>query len=211
MVIADARANATADTVRIRTLTAPGQSRPAGRAADQNGHSHHRGSRPLHPVTVWRGRLSVALDALDTESSLNAGDPSPVMQRLAPVETTNVQLPTGDRLQIPTGAETLRLAGYLIMCRNSSRDFEEFADLVDAMNTHTAAVVLADMDRYYCGQPSEQQWVATELVRRLADPRPSDEDAEASGTDAGSDRDSDWDRVRRRCLSVAVAMLEESR
>ncbi len=205
----DARANATADTVRIRTLTAPGQSRAAGRAADQNGHSHHRGSRPLHPVTVWRGRLSVALDALDTESLLNAGDPSPQMQRLAPVETTNVQLPTGDRLQIPTGAETLRLAGYLIMCRNSSRDFEEFADLVDAMNTHTAAVVLADIDRYYCGQPSEQQWVATELVRRLADPRPSDEDPE--GDDAGPDRDSDWDRVRRRCLSVAVAMLEESR
>ena len=91
------------------------------------------------------------------------------------METTNVQLPTGDRLQIPTGAETLRLKSYLIMCRNSTRDYAEFADLVDSMETQTAAVVLAGMDRYYCGQHSRKQWVATQLVRRLADPQPSDE------------------------------------
>ncbi len=158
-------------------------------------------------MTVWRGRLAVALDALDTESFLNADGPSPVLQRLAPVETTNVQLPTGDRLQIPTGAETLRLAGYLIMCRNAGRDFAEFADLVDAIDLHTAALVLADIDRYYCGQPSEQRWVATELVRRLADPRPTDEHAELSDPNG----EADWEKVRRRCLSVAVAMLERSR
>jgi len=76
------------------------------------------------------------------------------------------------------------------------------------MDTQTAAVVLAGMDRYYCGQRSRQQWVATQLVRRLADPHPSDEhDAYASGPDA----DEEWARVRRRCLSVAVAMLEEAR
>ena len=83
---------------------------------------------------MWRGRLSVALDALDTERCSTPAT-LPAMQRLTPVETTNVQLPTGDRLQIPTGAETLRLEGYLIMCRNSSRDYAEFADLVDAMDT----------------------------------------------------------------------------
>ncbi len=88
---------------------------------------------------MWRGRLSVALDALETEADY---DRAPV-ERLSPVETTNVQLPTGDRLQIPTGAETLRLKSYLIMCRNRSRDYAEFADLVDSMETQTAAVVLA--------------------------------------------------------------------
>lgn len=68
-------------------------------------------------------------------------------------------LPTGDRLQIPTGAETLRLKSYLIMCRNSTRDFTEFADLIDSMETQTAAEVLARMDRYYSGQRSRRQWV----------------------------------------------------
>ena len=170
-----------------------------------NGSNRTRKLRqPIHPVTVWRGRLSVALDALSTAAEV---DP-PVVRRLSPMETTNVQLPTGDRLQIPTGAETLRLKSYLIMCRNSARDYAEFAELAESMDTQTAAVVLAGMDRYYCGQRSRRQWVATQLVRRLADPHPSDEhDASTSGPDA----DEDWARVRQRCLSVAVAMLEEAR
>jgi heme transporter len=186
---------------------------PARRAAPprvngthRNGHNGARKHCPLpvHPVTIWRGRLSVALDALETEADYARAP----MERLSPVETTNVQLPTGDRLQIPTGAETLRMKSYLIMCRNRIRDYAEFADLVDSMETQTAAVVLAAMDRYYCGQQSRKQWVATQLVRRLADPQPADEhDTRMSGPEA----EADWAKVRERCLSVAVAMLEEAR
>lgn len=161
--------------------------------------------RPIHPVTLWRGRLSVALDALESKGTKNG------FRRSSPVETTNVQLPTGDRLLIPTGAETLRFKGYLIMSRNSRRDYADFADMVDAMDPETAAVVLAGMDRYYCCQPlgssSRSQWMATQLVRRLADPDPSDLDDDWPEPDARAD----WEGVRQRCLSVAVAMLEEAR
>lgn len=160
--------------------------------------------RPVHPVTLWRGRLSVALDAL--ESARRADQPR--FERRSPVETTHVQLPTGDRLQIPTGAETLRLKGYLIMSRNSSRDYAEFAELVDAMEPETAAVVLAGMDKYYCCQSSKRQWIATQLVRRLADPHPSDVEDDQWPEPEGK---ADWEEVRQRCLSVAVAMLEEAR
>ena len=73
------------------------------------------------------------------------------------------------------------------------------------METHTAAEVLTGMDRYYCGEAPRAHWVATQLVRRLADPRPSDEPEESEETDT------DWTTVRQRCLSVAVAMLEETR
>ncbi|WP_204804652.1 MMPL family transporter [Mycobacterium riyadhense] len=162
--------------------------------------------RPVHPVTVWRGRLSVALDALETTATART-----TYERRSPVETTNVQLPTGDRLRIPTGAETLRLKGYLIMCRNSRRDFAEFADMVDTMEPETAAVVLGGMDRYYCcqplGQSARRQWMATQLVRRLADPHPSDLDDDEIEPNARAN----WEEVRQRCLSVAVAMLEEAR
>jgi heme transporter len=154
---------------------------------------------PKHPVTVWRGRLDVALDALAVADE----DPDLPVRRTAPMETTNVLLPTGDRLQIPTGAETLRLKGYLVMARNDGRDFAEFADLVASMDTHTAADVLSGMDRYYCGPPARPHWVATQLVRRLADPRPT------PGTEDGDD--DQRAKVRQRCLAVAVAMLEEAR
>jgi heme transporter len=163
------------------------------------------GDRPVHPVTLWRGRLSVAIDALETD--VEDCEP-PRFERRSPVETTNVQLPTGDRLLVPTGAEALRLKGYLIMCRNSSRDYADFADMVDSVEPETAAVVLAGMDSYYCCQTSRREWMATQLVRRLADPHPSDfSDDQWSEPDARAD----WEDVKQRCLSVAVAMLEEAR
>lgn len=182
-------------------LAFSGCTRPTARLSTQRTSKSKPG---LHPVTMWRGRLSVAVDALQIEAE---SERAPV-ERRGPVETTNVQLPTGDRLQIPTGAETLRLKGYLIMCRNTIRDYEEFAQLVELMDSQTAALVLAGMDRYYCGQDPRNRWVATQLVRRLADPQPSDEhDVRMSGPDAAED----WEKVRQRCLSVAVAMLEEAK
>ncbi len=163
-------------------------------------------TKPVHPVTMWRGRLAVALDALDIAAATQR-TPSPSdMERSSPVETTNVQLPTGDRLLIPTGAETLRLKGYLIMTRNSARDYADFAGMAVSMDTQNAAAVLAGMDRYYCGKRPRSQWVATQLIRRLADPRPEDNPAEAL-----TSADTDWSMVRKLCLSVAVAMLEETR
>ena len=161
--------------------------------------------RPVHPVTLWRERLSVAIDALEADAGTTDRQK---YERRSPVETTHVQLPTGDRLLIPTGAETLRLKGYLIVCRNNSRDYADVADMVDALGPETAAAVLAGMDRYYCCEPPGRQCIATQLVRRLADPHPSDlSDDQRSEPDA----EADWEEVRQRCLSVAIAMLEEAR
>ena len=196
---------------RLVTVAAPGgNGHPArkrvGAVPHRNGSGRAapKAARPVHPVTLWRGRLSVALDAL--EAAAETEDPR--FQRRSPVETTHVQLPTGDRLQIPTGAETLRLKGYLIMSRNSSRDYAEFAELVDTMEAETAAVVLAGMDRYYAYQSPRGQWIASQLVRRLADPHPSDLDEEGWPE---SESKAHWEEIRQRCLSVAVAMLEEAR
>ncbi|SIL45990.1 Putative membrane protein, MmpL [Mycobacteroides abscessus subsp. abscessus] len=60
-----------------------------------------------------------------------------------------------------------------------------------------AAKVLAGIDQHYCVQ-SNQRWVSSQLVRRLADPKPGDGAMECP-------------TVRRQCLSVAVAMLEDAR
>jgi RND superfamily putative drug exporter len=170
--------------------------------------SQARAVRPVHPVTMWRGRLSIALDALaQAEEIQHAMTARPALARCSPLETTTVQLPTGDRLQIPTGAETLRLKGYLIMSRNDRRDYVEFAALADALEPETAAVALVGIDKYYAGQPAGPQWIATQLVCRLADPRPTD----AADGDGSPGAITDWEGVRQQCLSVAVAMLEEAR
>ncbi len=200
-------------TVLAGALSAPngdsGARRPANGLPHRNGRSRAtaRFTRPVHPVTVWRGRLSVALDAAQAATSGETSD-YPVFERRSPMETTHVQLPTGDRLQIPTGAETLRLKGYLIMCRNTSRDYAEFAELLDAIDAETAAVVLSGMDRYYSCHSPRRHWVTTQLVRQLADPLPSDGQDDDSSEPESKEN---WENVRQRCLSVAVAMLEETR
>jgi uncharacterized membrane protein YdfJ with MMPL/SSD domain len=187
----------------------PAAKKLVGGLASRNGIARAiAGDRPVHPVTLWRGRLSVAIDALQTDALKTKAADRPTYARRSPVETTHVQLPTGDRLLVPTGAEALRLKGYLIMSRNSSRDYADFADMVDTVEPETAAVVMAGMDRYYCCQTPRREWMATQLVRRLADPHPSDfSDDQWSEPDARAD----WEDVRQRCLSVAVAMLEEAR
>jgi len=160
------------------------------------------GPEAVHPVTVWRGRLAVALDALETDAE--------VVARRSPVETTYVQLPNGDRLQVPTGAETLRLKSYLVLCRNTRADYAELAALSDALGIGNAAAVLAGIDRYYnSGNPGrhDRPWIATELVRRLADPVPTD--AGDSAREGHQEAGDQWDTVRQRCLALAVAMLEE--
>lgn len=177
---------------------------PVGRPRERRLAKTSRGPRSaslrqIHPVTMWRGRLAVALDALGTNADV---------ERRSPVETTNVQLPTGDRLQIPTGAETLRLKSYLVLCRNGRSDYAELADLADAMDIENAATVLAGIDGYYrCDQP-HRLWIATQLVRRLADPVPTaaaDDDRWSSPAGAAQ-----WEDVRKRCLAIAVATLEEA-
>ena len=155
--------------------------------------------QPVHPVTMWRGRLAVALDALETDART---------ARISPVETTNVALPTGDRLQIPTAAETLRLQSYLVLCRNNRADYVQLAELVDSNGVNNAATVLAGIDRYYGSERPQRQWIATQLVRRLADPMPSDAGDPA---DPGiAEWDPQWDNVRQTCLNLAVAILEEA-
>lgn len=168
--------------------------------------------RPVHPVTVWRRRLAIALDALETESwaATEIGLDIPPLTRCRPMEAAAVQLPTGDRLQIPTGAETLRLAGYLVLARNSRRDYAALAELADALGPKTVADALCAIDAYYSGQPADGHWMATQLVCRLADPEPTARGDYTSGDDALG-ASTDWEHVQGRCLAVAVAMLEEAR
>lgn len=155
-------------------------------------------ARMVHPVTMWRGRLAVALDALETDAAV---------ARRSPVETAFVQLPSGDRLQIPTGAETLRLKSYLVLCRNHRSDYAELASLAQLLGVDNAATVLSRIDRYYASGRPGRRWIATQLVRRLADPSPSDDPADPGAAAAGGDPG--WETVRQQCLALAVAMLEE--
>jgi hypothetical protein len=53
------------------------------------------------------------------------------MIRTRPLEVTQLTLPSGRVLTVPTAEETLRIKGFLIVRRNQTRDYLDVAALAD--------------------------------------------------------------------------------
>ncbi|MCY4532901.1 MAG: hypothetical protein OXC84_11340 [Gammaproteobacteria bacterium] len=68
--------------------------------------------------------------------------------REAPLETETLEI-GGVRLRIPTAAETLRIKAVLILKRNATRDYVDFAALADHLGAAETAKALEDFDRLY--------------------------------------------------------------
>lgn len=130
--------------------------------------------------------------------------------RQVPLEVTEVTLPSGRQIRVPTPDEALRIKGYLIVRRNQVRDYLDVAALSERYGVPHAAGVLSHIDSYYSDQRSpEAEGVATQLARQLADPRPADSRTikqldQYKGLDA---RWTDWKNVTDVCRSVAVKMV----
>ncbi len=131
--------------------------------------------------------------------------------RNSPLEVTEVTLPSGHVLRVPTPDETLRIKGYLIVRRNQVRDYLDVAALSDRYGISHSADVLGHIDAYYSDQRGPgPEGVATQLARQLADPRPADtrtiqQLGQYKGLDA---RWTDWGNVTEVCRSVALEMVQ---
>lgn len=96
------------------------------------------------------------------------------LRRRRPLEVREAELPSGQRLRVPTADEILRVKAYLIVRRNRTRDYLDVAALADRYGLEHAAHVLATIDEYYADQHEGGDGVATQLARQLAEPRPRD-------------------------------------
>lgn len=129
--------------------------------------------------------------------------------RSRPLEVAEVELPSGQKLRVPTPEETLRIKGYLIVRRNQVRDYLDVAALADRYGIPHSGQVLGHIDQYYTDQRGPAaEGVATQLARQLADPRPADQRTirqldTYKGVDA---RWAAWENVTGVCQSLAVEM-----
>lgn len=96
------------------------------------------------------------------------------MIRKAPLEVTNVALPSGAEVTVPTIEETLRIKAFLIVRRNQTRDYLDVAALAVALGIDQASEALARIDDYYADQVKSIDGIASQLARQLGDPRPAD-------------------------------------
>jgi hypothetical protein len=129
--------------------------------------------------------------------------------RRRPLEVTEVTLPSGHKLRVPTPEETLRIKAYLIVRRNQVRDYLDVTALSDRYGIPHSGQDLARIDQYYADQRGpDAEGVATQLARQLADPRPADQRTISQldsykGLDA---RWTNWETVTAVCRSLAVEM-----
>jgi hypothetical protein len=179
-----------------------------------------------HVLADLRDRFDVVLEALESvgEWVTNRVVPGKVILgqlgdieagvrqliRTRPLETTQITLPSGGVLTVPTAEETLRVKGFLIVRRNQTRDYLDVAALADRYGPYQAAAILAGIDDYYADQHGEGRGVAAQLIRQLADPRPKDVSVtrELDAYRNLAVRWTNWGEVRSVCRQLAAEMLE---
>lgn len=134
------------------------------------------------------------------------------LRRALPLETTTIAT-TGGSVIVPTPAEMLRIKGWLIVSRNATRDYIDFAALARQLGADAARAALVSFDLAYRDvyRPEKQRDVSPllQLARQLAAPSPKDLEgldvANYKGIVAPWDR---WDVIAAQCREVAVWVAE---
>jgi hypothetical protein len=110
---------------------------------------------------------------------------------------------------VPTEEETLRIKAFLVVRRNQTRDYLDLAALSKHLGVERAAATLARIDDYYADQHGEGDGVASQLVRQLSDPHPTDRSVidQLSSYRRLRKRWSDWSAVTEVLGDVAAGMV----
>ena len=126
--------------------------------------------------------------------------------RTEPLETTTLQHRDAT-LTIPTPAEILRIKGVLILKRNATRDYLDFAALANRIGDQATAEALRPFDRLY--QQDNGESALQQLQAQLASPLPYDlEDTELSEYKNLAAQWHDWNEVAAACAHVAVVVFD---
>lgn len=129
------------------------------------------------------------------------------LRRTRPLEVTKIEV-AGRWLRVPTDAEMLRVKAWMIVYRNTTRDFLDVAALADRLGLARGGEILAEMDWYYADQRGGGRGVTTQLVRMLAEPRPYDlDDVDLAAYRELVEPWRDWGHVCATCAELAAAIL----
>ena len=128
------------------------------------------------------------------------------MIREKPLETQEISV-GGVRVVVPTEEELLRIKGVLILKRNATRDYLDFAALSERIGSTRVKDALASLDQLYpqtSGESALQQ-----LQVQLANPMPYDlETTELKEYRRLHPKWHDWNRVKEICASIAIDLFK---
>lgn len=129
--------------------------------------------------------------------------------RAAPLETETIALPVGGTVTLPTRAEMLRIKAILILKRNATRDYLDFAALARSLGEEGASLALEPLDALYPQENGASPF--QQLLLQLAEPLPFD----LEGTDLTEYKRlapewQDWNAVRAACATLAAGLFRRA-
>ncbi len=158
----------------------------------------------LESVAGWRtARVNRPVLILGSLDGIETGVRQLIREQ--PLETQEVTI-GGVRLVVPTEAEMLRIKAVLVLKRNATRDYLDFAALSERMGPDPVKEALAPLDQLY-PQPSGES-ALQQLQVQLANPMPYDlEEMDLTEYRRLHTRWHDWNRVKEVCATIAVDLF----
>lgn len=129
------------------------------------------------------------------------------MVRQRPLEVEERLGPSGP-IRVATLREMARIKAWLILQRNATRDYLDFAALADRLGPDAVQAVI-EIDDYYADQrgPGGRR-IATQLAKQLAQPAPYDlSEIDLRHYRGLLPRWQEWAEVLAVCRQIAVAVL----
>jgi hypothetical protein len=161
----------------------------------------------LESVAGWKtARVNRPIQILGSLDGIETGVRQLIRDK--PLETIQIEY-MGEMITVPTEAEILRIKGVLILKRNATRDYLDFAALAGHMGDEKITEALRSFDHLY-PQPNEES-ALQQLQIQLANPLPYDLDeldlTEYKNLDP---RWHNWQAVKVMCAECAIIIFDHS-
>ena len=129
------------------------------------------------------------------------------LRRNRPLETEQIHI-TGKSLTLPTLSEMIRTKGWMIVSRNATRDYIDFAALAKNMGTEDTVEILIDFDDFYSDLiRGSQASPIVQLIRQLAEPKPGDlEQINLSQYKGIQPPFDSWEYIVKICEEISVEL-----
>jgi hypothetical protein len=159
----------------------------------------------LESVAGWKtARIRPPVQILGSLDGIETGVRQLIRDQ--PLDTTQIER-FGQQLTVPTVAEMLRIKAVLILKRNATRDYLDFAALFHSMGNETAISALRSFDSLYPQTNGES--ALQQLQIQLATPLPYDlRDVNLSAYKHLAPRWQDWAAVQSVCADCATLIFD---
>lgn len=159
----------------------------------------------LESVAGWRtARIRTPVQILGSLDGIETGIRQLIRDR--PLDTTEIER-FGWRLTVPTLAEMLRIKAVLILKRNATRDYLDFAALADCMGVGEVTSAMRSFDSIY-PQPNGES-ALQQLQIQLASPMPYDlDEVNLAEYKQLSPKWHDWAAVQSACAACATLIFD---